>query len=197
MQKPLLSFIFLLGICMHAQDQKNQDYYAQIPSYPEKYTPGTVVSRMVDGLGFRYYWATAELRPEDLAYKPSETNRTIGETIDHIYGLSRVIYNSAIKEVNERRGPDSDTLNFAQKRAKTLANFQKAAQIFLATKDLSEHRVQFQNDEGISDYPFWNQINGPLEDAVWHCGQIVALRRASGNPFPSGVSVFRGVKRDN
>ncbi|NAS11999.1 DinB family protein [Poritiphilus flavus] len=197
MQKPFLSFIFLLGTLMYAQDQKDLDYYAQIPDYPENYTPGTVVSRMIDGLGFRYYWATAELRPEDLAYKPSETNRTIEETIDHIYGLSRVIYNSAIKEVNQRSNPKADTLDFAQKRAKTLANFQKAAKIFLTAEDLTEHRVQFQNAEGVSDYPFWNQINGPLEDAVWHCGQIVALRRASGNPFPAGVSVFRGVKRDN
>ena len=43
---------------------------------------------MIDGLGFRYYWATHGLRPEDLNYKPSETNRTIEETIDHIYNLS-------------------------------------------------------------------------------------------------------------
>jgi len=32
--------------------------YKEIPGYPSKYTEGTVISRMIDGLGYRYYWAT-------------------------------------------------------------------------------------------------------------------------------------------
>lgn len=181
---------------MSSQEKKEALPYHQIPQNPETYTAGTVVSRMIDGLGFRYYWATEGLRPEDLAYKPSETNRTIEETLDHIYGLSRVIYNSAIKVPNDRTNRKEETLTFEQKRERTLMNFKMASTIFLETKDLSEHKVIFVNPSGTSEYPFWNQINGPIEDAVWHCGQIVALRRASGNPFPKGVSVFRGVKRD-
>ena len=42
------------------------------------------------------------------------------------------------------------------------------------------------------EFPFWNQLNGPIEDAVWHCGQIVAFRRASGNPISKKISVFTG-----
>jgi hypothetical protein len=44
--------------------------------------------------------------------------------------------------------------------------------------------------------PFWNAINGPLEDAVWHAGQIVTLRRMAGNPINSKVNFFMG-KRNN
>ncbi len=187
----LLSFT-----AMTSQENKEPLPYAQIPDYPETYTAGTVVSRMIDGLGFRYYWATEGLRPEDLAYKPSETNRTIEETLDHIYGLSRVIYNSAIKVPNDRSNQSKEVLSFEQKREKTLQNFKRASVIFLEVTDLSTHKIIFKNPDGTSEFPFWNQINGPIEDAVWHCGQIVALRRASGNPFPKGVSVLRGVKRD-
>ena len=44
--------------------------------------------------------------------------------------------------------------------------------------------------------PFWNIINGPISDALWHCGQVVMLRRASGNPFNSKVNVFSGKLRE-
>lgn len=170
--------------------------YQEIPENPETYTAGTVVSRMIDGLGFRYYWATEGLEPEDLAYKPSETNRTIGETIDHIFNLSKVIYNSAIKKANDRTGPQATNLSFQAKRALTLQNLKKASEIFHDLDDLTENKVVFITPSGAREYPFWNQINGPIEDAVWHCGQVVALRRASGNPFDSKVSVFQGKRRE-
>ena len=170
--------------------------YYEIPEYPAEYNAGTVVSRMIDGLGFRYYWATKGLRAEDLAYKPSETNRTIDETIEHLYNLSRVIYNSAIKKSNDRSRSQENNLSFEAKRAMTLKNLKQASEIFLEVTDLTEHKVVFVTGSGIREYPFWNQINGPIEDAVWHCGQVVALRRASGNPFDSSVSVFQGKKRE-
>ena len=190
-------FVLILTQSLHTQvpDEKPIPY-KEIPAYPEKYTAGTVVSRMIDGLGFRYYWATQGLRPEDLAFKPSETNRTIEETIDHIYGLSRVIYNSAIKKPNDRTGSQESNLSFEAKRTLTLQNFKKASEIFIELEDLTAHKVVFITPSGAREYPFWNQINGPIEDAVWHCGQIVALRRASGNPFDSGVSVFQGKRRE-
>ena len=182
---------------MHSQVPDEEPVpYKEIPDYPEKYTAGTVVSRMIDGLGFRYYWATQGLRAEDLAYKPSETNRTIEETVDHIYNLSRVIYNSAIKKPNDRTGSQETNLSFEAKRTLTLQNLKKASEIFITLEDLEDHKVVFISPTGVSEYPFWNQINGPIEDAVWHCGQIVALRRASGNPFDSGVSLFQGKRRD-
>lgn len=192
--KMILMALFLTTI-IHAQNTGSQDLpYYQIPSHPDSYTAGTVVSRMIDGLGFRYYWATETLTAKDLAYKPSETNRTIEETIDHIYGLSKVIYNSAIKEVNDRTKPKEGVLTFEEKRKRTLFNLKKASDIFITVKDLNEHQVVFKSKNGTSEIPFWNQINGPIEDAVWHCGQIVVLRRASGNPIDSKISFFRGIR---
>ena len=73
---------------IQAQEEM-QEKLREIPEAPEAYSAATVAARMVEGLGFRFYWATEGLRPEDLAYKPSEEARTTEETINHIYGLSR------------------------------------------------------------------------------------------------------------
>ncbi len=186
--------LFLTTI-INAQDWENEDLpYYQIPEYPKSYTSGTVVARMIDGLGFRYYWATEGLQNEDLSYKPSESNRTIEETLDHLYNLSSVIYNSAVKEINDRTRPQDGPLTFGEKRRRTLFNFKKASEIFIAVNDLNEHPVIFKSKSGTLENPFWNMINGPIEDAVWHSGQIVVLRRASGNPIDPKVNVFRGIR---
>lgn len=183
---------------MSAQGKKESPLpYRSIPEMPESYTAGTVVSRMIDGLGFRYYWATQGLTAEDLNYKPSESNRTIAETMDHLYNLSRTIYNSAKKEINDRTVPQDSNLTFEQKRGQTLQNLRMASAVFIKTKDLSEHQIIFKNKNGTVEFPFWNQINGPIEDAVWHSGQIVVMRRATGNPIDPKVNVFLGIRREN
>ncbi|MGA9270502.1 MAG: hypothetical protein WBV45_07770 [Lutimonas sp.] len=174
--------------------QKNELPYAEIPPSPDSYTAGGVVSRMIDGLGFRYYWATEGLRSEDLIYKPSPEARTSEETIDHILGLSYVVLNSALQRVNEPR--EEETLTFDQKRARTLENLEQASHIFRSVRELGDYPVVFKGKESNMEYPFWNQINGPISDAIWHCGQLVSFRRGSGNPFNSKVSVFSGKLRD-
>jgi len=179
-----------------AQDMKTNDLpYSQIPEYPDSYTAGSVAARMIDGLGFRYYWATEGLRAEDLVYSPSEKGRTCGETIDHIYGLSNVIVNATTKTANDRSVPRRE-LNYEEKRKKTLENFKKASEILLKSTDLLEYKIVFKSEKGSVEYPFWNNINGPIADAIWHTGQVVLLRRASGNPFNSKVSVFNGKVRE-
>lgn len=178
----LLPLIFATVIM--AQSEEKLPYY-EIPEYPESYTAGTVAARMVDGLGFRYYWATEGLREEDLKYKPSESGRSSAETIDHILGLSDFIL-SALSEA--KNNDNQKELTFEEKRKQTLLNIKEASDILRTTEDLSK----FDNDR----FPFWNLINGPIADALWHCGQIVVLRRASGNPFNSKVSVFNGKLRE-
>ncbi|MBL4904447.1 MAG: hypothetical protein JKZ00_00090, partial [Flavobacteriaceae bacterium] len=60
---------------------QKDDFYYEIPPAPKEYTAGTVASRMVDGLGFRYYWATEGLTEKDLAFRPNSEARTTLETI--------------------------------------------------------------------------------------------------------------------
>ena len=183
MKKITLLLAFMTSIGM-AQDKEILPYY-EIPEHADSYTAGSVASRMLDGLGFRYYWATEGLRVEDLAYKPSESGRTSAETIDHLLGLSNFILNSIS---TEKSNDKDETITFIEKRKQTLLNIKKASEILRTIDDVS----QFDNDR----FPFWNIINGPTSDALWHCGQVVMLRRASGNPFNSKVNVFSGKLRE-
>ena len=86
-------------------------------------------------------------------------------------------------------------MDFTETRKKTLLNIQKASKIFSKENDLSKFTMVFKRGEKTTEFPFWNQINGPISDALWHVGQVVSFRRSSGNPFPKGVSVLQGVKR--
>src|SRR5690242_15943773 len=87
-------------VALHLVAQKKPLSYYEIPPAAESFTAGTVASRMVDGLGFRYYWATEGLRPEDLSFKPSKDARTSEETIAHIYEMSILILNATTKTPN-------------------------------------------------------------------------------------------------
>ena len=189
--------LFILGQCFAQTSNESNDLpYYEIPEYPDKYTAGTVAARLVDGLGFRYYWATEGLRDEDLGFKPNEEARTILETIDHILGLSKVIVNATVKVVNEQ--DEGKELTFPELRKQTLMNIKKAADILrtCSDKDFYDFKIIFAGTQGNSEFPFWNNLNGPIADAIWHCGQIVSLRRSSGNPFNSKVSVFNGRLRN-
>jgi hypothetical protein len=166
--------------------------YYQIPEAPEKITAEGVLIRMIDGLGFRFYWATEGLKPQDLAFKPNEKARTSEETIDHILGLSYIIVNAFQKKANVKTGEETSKLSFEVKRKQTLENLKMASDLLKTnTADLAEFKIIFGGKK-TTEYSFWNLINGPIEDAVWHVGQVVSFRRSSGNPFNSKVSVLTG-----
>ena len=83
----------IITITAMAQKESSTLPYYQIPDYPAEFTANTVAARMIDGLGFRYYWATEGLREEDLSFRPNEGARTSEETLAHILGLTNVIAN--------------------------------------------------------------------------------------------------------
>ena len=196
-----LLFTFLLMGNLHSQDESldqpdlpdNLPYH-EIPAAPKTFTAETVVVRMIDGLGYRFFWATEGLTEKDLEYQASETSRATSATIDHIFGLSKMILNAISKKPNVRGGDKVEPeLTFAEMRKQTLENL-KHASTLLQNKEaqVDDMKVIFQRGEKTSEFPFWNVLNGPLADAMWHTGQIVANRRASGNPLHPGVSVFTG-----
>ncbi len=166
--------------------------YSEVPDYPEAYTAGTVAARMIDGLGFRYYWATDSLRELDLNYKPSVDARTCMETLEHIYGMSTMILNATKSAVNQE---DSTELNFNEIRKKTLFNLKEASDILKNSDDLDNMTIKYEGKSGLREYPFWHHLNGPIADCLWHVGQIVSFRRSSGNPIYNKVSFFNGKLR--
>ena len=193
MSRLWLVILIMTSMQMSAQDRP---YYYEIPEAPESYSATSVAARLVDGLGFRYFWATEGLTDVDLNYRPTETSRSTHETLRHIEGLTSVLLNAVNKKPNSGDGPD-EGMPFADLRELTLDHIREASEILKTdAANLEEFPMIFQRGENSSEYPFWNLINGPIADAIWHVGQVVSFRRSSGNPLPSGVSMLRGTKRD-
>lgn len=190
----------LMGIsapAVLAQTPEKPLPYHEIPAAPESYTAANVVGRMLDGLGYRYYWATEGLRPEDLAYRPSADARSLSETLDHLYGLSETLVNAPQSRPNVRPA-DWSGLTFEQKRKGTLENIQRASALVKAgtENEMASYQAIFQRPDQTFTFPFWNMLNGPLSDALYHVGQVVSFRRTTGNPTHPGVNVFIGKTRE-
>jgi len=187
-----------LSVTLNAQVMKpntidSTDYYYQIPNYPETYTATSVTARTIDGLGFRYYWATEGLRQKDLDFKPSEEARTLNETLDHIYDLTLIVYN-AVAGVTNENNESAVAWSYEDKRNKTLENIKLASELLKSGRDqdMNNFNAIFKRGEKTTEFPFWNMLNGPIEDAVWHVGQVVTFRRSSGNPLNSKASMLNG-----
>jgi uncharacterized damage-inducible protein DinB len=164
--------------------------YKEIPSFPSNYTEGTVISRMIDGLGYRYYWATKDLRAKDLDFRPDTHARSIYETMEHIYGLSIMVLNASKNQVNQRA--DTSQMKVNDLRLATLENLKLASEKVSSINNLEDFNILFQNSSKRKTLPFWHVLNGPLADAIYHTGQIVSFRRTSGNPMNSKVNVLMG-----
>ena len=186
----LLYFIFAFNMELYSQDQLP---YREVPEYSNSYSAGTVASRIIDGLGFRFYWATDSLAESDLAFKPSEEGRTVFETIQHIYNMSWMIRNSTTAAINNR---EEDNLDYSTMRKQTLINLQIASQNLLKSDNLDDMKIIFEGKNGKVEYPFWNNLNGPIADCIWHVGQIVSFRRTNGNPMASNISFFTGKVKE-
>jgi hypothetical protein len=170
--------------------------YKKIPAYPAAYTPGAVIARTIDGLGYRYYWATEGLREVDVAYAPSADARSSRQTLEHIYSLSLMVLQTARNEAFTR--PEHlEALNLEDLREQTLRNIEMASTLFLPMQEADvEQLAIFFNAERKLQLPLWHLLNGPLADALYHTGQVVSFRRSSGNPMNPKVNVFMGNTGD-
>lgn len=177
-----------------AQEELPLDH---IPSAPENASSGNVIARMIQGLGYRYYWASKDLTETDLGYRPSKEAASSYETLEHIYGLAQVIRNTALSQASKRPLTNVPK-EYQSLRAQTLAYLNEANQLFLSKSEaeVAQMEVIFQRGEQQSSFPVWNLLNGPLADAIYHTGQVVSFRRTSGNPIQKGVNVFIGKTKE-
>ena len=184
----LLLFIPLVSFCQ-IDEQEFRLPFSDISEYPTEFSQANIVSRMIEGLGYRYYWASKSLSETDLEYKSSEDARSTLEIIKHIYSLTNMI-SSSFK--NQQYEFSDVNYSYKELREKTLLNLEYIHEQLKLNPDFSKLKIRFERGGNMMEFPFWNQINGPISDALWHCGQVVMNRRASGNPLQSGVNVFLG-----
>jgi hypothetical protein len=188
-----LTLFFL--IFMNNSYSQNKLPFSKIPEAPKEISSSTITARMIQGVGFRYYWATEGLTTKDLSYRPSKDAQSSYETLGHIYGLARTINNTGSSTPNVRplkTMPES----FEDLRKETLIELEMASEKFLSanSNDVENMKIIFQRESGQSSFPIWNLINGPISDAIYHTGQVISFRRTSGNPVSKGVNVFLGLK---
>ena len=189
-------FFILLGLYHLNIMSQTSEYFKDISKYPTEINSGNIISRMINGLGYRYYWATEKLKENDLIYRPSKDAYSTKETMVHIFTLSKTVYNTTLSKINER--PDIDIpSDYESIRNQTLQLLEKASKNFsnLNSEELDQMKIKFNRGGTIKSFPIWNLLNGPIADAIYHTGQIVSFRRTTGNPIDSSVNVFMGSYR--
>ena len=184
-------FIFLLIINSYHLVAQEKNYFYQIKEFDQNYSQNAIISRFIHSVGFRYYWATEGLRDKDLEYKPSESGINSRETLEHIYGLS-IMINNGLHNESIIRSKSYPNLSYTELRDKTLNNLKSSIDKVdsYTDSDFIDNKIIF----GDMKFDLYNLFHGPISDALYHTGQIVVFRRASGNPIPKGVNHFMGIK---
>lgn len=68
----------------------NELSYYRIPEAPSSMSASNVLVRLLDGLGFRYRWATEGLTEDDMGFQPCSSSMSVSELLAHIHGLLQV-----------------------------------------------------------------------------------------------------------
>lgn len=155
------------------------DLFHEISPYPDDVSGTTVLVRLLDGLGFRFRWATDGLSDEDYSFRPAPDCMSIEELVRHVWGLVNWVSQSMGTERFEKQ----EDIELARKSV--LEMVQTLREVLLSTDDEDLKAVT------IYERPFWHIINGPVADALTHVGQINSFRRLAGNPTPK-ANVFIG-----
>ena len=165
----------------------NELPYYRIPEPPKSMTATTVLLRLMDGLGFRYRWATEGLKAKDLEFQPCSTSMKVWELLAHIHKL--LIISEEFITGNELEKVTPVSLD--ERRKKTLDAVVRIREALLELDDEYLENRMYSPPWDEREFPIWNLINGPLSDALTHVGQIASWRRINDNPI-LGARVFRG-----
>jgi hypothetical protein len=154
--------------------------FYKIPDAPASVTAGTILSRLVDAIGFRFRWAVEGMADSDLAYKPAPDCMTHAELILHIHDLlMSTARNAGLPPVE----PLTETSSCGQMISGVLE---------LSSSLSARFKKMSDTDLAACTPALWNMINGPLADCLTHIGQILSWRRLAGAP-PVPADLFRGL----
>ena len=161
--------------------------YDELPAFPTEISATNTIARLVDGLAFRYRWATEDLTENFMQFKPVESSMSAGEVMYHIYNLAF----SANRTFGGNPEHDKTTRSLEELRTQTLGLYHDLS---LRLRSMQDDELALSVENNPKGFPFWFWLNGPIADALTHVGQITSWRRMDGNPQPTGVNVFLGKK---
>jgi hypothetical protein len=150
-----------------------------IQEYPNHISGTSIIVRLLDGLGFRFYWSTVGLTENEYNFRPAKDCMSIEELVKHIWGLVNWICISMLS--NQFKKPKNTTL--LRESILEMLSLLRETLVSMDDKELAEVKI--------NNNPFWHIINGPLADALTHVGQINSFRRLSNNPVPK-ANAFLG-----
>lgn len=167
------------------------DEFATLTKPAEPYLPGSLLSILVDGLAYRYYWATQAIRRSDMNFKATADARSIEELMAHILDLSEGVRNTIQGQVIQGQ-LQREKQSYTQVRNRTFENLKLISQFLLGKQNTELSSVNLALDLGdrMEVYGLEAILVGPLTDMGYHIGQIVYLRRCAGNPIARGVNPF-------
>ena len=137
---------------------------------PDQPSASNAIARLIDGLGYRLYWALDGLKEGECQYTLCEGASSIRDILWHILGLVNWVYMHVYGQQMTRKPSIID------QGIDTLLALERLYQTFLEMND--EDLVHYK----LEDRSFWSYINMPLADALHHVGQVSILRRGAGNP---------------
>lgn len=161
--------------------------YYRIPEHPKGCTPHSILLRVIDGLGFRYYWATEGLEDSEYEFRPGSDCRNMKELLQHIHDQVISIYAS----LGGKKSTPSLDLTPCEIRKSTLQTIYESRKKLEKMGSVKLVNCTIYSSFYDKEFPIWNIINGPICDVLTHIGQLVSWRRLAGNPI-HGANVFLG-----
>ena len=161
--------------------------YQMLPNPPESLSEGSILARLVDGIGFRYRVATESFTQKEIEFCPIEGSMNMMQLLDHIYNLVAWTGTAFKLDFSKKK----TLVSFQDYRLETLALCQKLSQHLKKMTNAELGAVSVYLKRTDTHYSFWYLINGPFADILTHVGQFNSWRRISGNPVPI-ISSFTG-----
>lgn len=173
----------------------NELPYLRIPEHSAEMSATSVLIRLLDGIGFRYRWATEGLNEEDILFRPCKTSMNMWEVLEHIHELTDFIEayingKSVLKGDNPPKNAYTPS-SLGEIQRLTLEAILRTRNSLTRHDDRYLARRKYPVPGEIGKFPIWNLINGPLCDTLTHIGQIASWRRINNNPVP-GADAFHG-----
>lgn len=152
----------------YSQDDVIQLPYHIKPNYPKKMTTGIVMARMIDELGYKYYWATDSLLNDELSHSFHSSNlpRLL---LRGVYQMSEnIITYTSENSIKPELNPEE--MSFEDLRKNTLFNLKEVSHILI-------------NNRGASRFLNWNPFIKSVAYFDTYCDQIILFRENIGKPF--------------
>jgi len=160
--------------------------YASMPPRPIAAEAQAILACLADSLGYRYFWATADLPEETLTFAPPGGAMTLGALLGHMRDLAWKIDLSLSGPGGDRSGS-----TLAEMRDSTLVWIRASAGRLTGMSAAEIEAVEITSSRG-DNGNLWTLIHGPMADFLTHVGQVNSWRRMAGSPPPK-ARVFHGL----